>query len=104
MTIIPDLVRIQALSYVQQPCSNPSKSPEMLRKVPKQKYDDLQVFCKLQQSPANYRAAFTRQRSPVRSQHLPLKKLPQKVSINVRHHLEGASRDARRPGSRGPTS
>jgi hypothetical protein len=64
----------RAVTSVQQPCINPSKSPEMLRKVPKQKYDDLQVFCKLQNSPANYRAAFTRQRSLVRTQHRPLLK------------------------------
>ena len=46
----------------------------MLRKVPKQKYDSLQVFCKLRKYPANYRAAFTRQRSLVRIQHRPLRK------------------------------
>jgi hypothetical protein len=46
----------------------------MLRKVPKQKHDNLQVFCKLQKSPANYRAAFTRQGSLVRTQHRPSKK------------------------------
>jgi hypothetical protein len=34
----------------------------------------LQAFCKLQKSLANYRAAFTRQRSLVRSQHRPLQK------------------------------
>jgi hypothetical protein len=32
----------------------------------------LQAFCKLQKSLANYRAAFTRQRTLVRSQHRPL--------------------------------
>jgi hypothetical protein len=58
----------------QHQCSNPSKSPEIPRKVPKQKYDDLQVFCKLQKSPANNRATFTRQRSLVRTQHRPLQK------------------------------
>src|SRR5215216_5789101 len=62
---------MQAVTSVQQPCSNPSKSPEMLGKASKQKYDRLQEFCKLQKSPANYRAAFTRQRSLVRAQHRP---------------------------------
>ncbi len=32
----------------------------------------LQVFCNLQKPLANYRAAFTRRRSLVRSQHRPL--------------------------------
>ena len=30
ITIIPDFVRMQAVTSVLQPCSNPSKSPEML--------------------------------------------------------------------------
>jgi hypothetical protein len=60
---------------VQQPCSNPSKSPELLRKASTQKYGCLQVFCKFQKSPANYLAAFTRQRSLVRTQHRPLSKI-----------------------------
>jgi hypothetical protein len=33
IAIVPDLVRMQALPSVQQPCSNPSKSPEILGKV-----------------------------------------------------------------------
>jgi hypothetical protein len=57
---------------VQQPYNNPGNSPEMLRKASKQKkYGDLQVFCKLKKPSANYRTAFTRQRSLVRSQHRP---------------------------------
>jgi hypothetical protein len=61
---------------VQQPCSNPSKSPELLRKASTQKYGCLQGFYKLQKPSENYRAfAFTRQRSLVRTQHRPLKKL-----------------------------
>jgi hypothetical protein len=66
ITIIPDLVRIQALASVQQPCSNPSKSPEMLGNASTQKHLDLQVFCNLQKPSANYHTAFTRQRSLVR--------------------------------------
>jgi hypothetical protein len=65
---------MQAVTPVQQPCSNPSKSPEMQRNALVQKYDDLQQFCKHQKSPANYRAAFTQQRSLVRTQHRSLVK------------------------------
>jgi hypothetical protein len=32
---------------VQQPCSNPSKSPEMLGNASMHKYGNLQEFCKL---------------------------------------------------------
>jgi hypothetical protein len=39
-------------ALVQQPCSNPSKSPETLRTAPYSKYGDLQAFCKLQKPPA----------------------------------------------------
>jgi hypothetical protein len=59
---------------VQQPCSNPSKTPEMLRKAQGKESVHLQAFCKLQKSPANYHTAVTRQRSLVRSQHRPLRK------------------------------
>src|SRR5215204_3037020 len=62
------------LTSVQQPCSNPSESPETLRKAFTQEYVYFQVFCKLQKPPANYRTAFTRQRSLVRSLHRPLVK------------------------------
>ena len=72
IAIIPDLVRVQALPAVQQPCSNPSKSPEMLGNASTQKYRHMQVFCNLQKPQGNYRAAFTRQRALVRSQHRPL--------------------------------
>jgi 2-keto-3-deoxy-galactonokinase len=37
----------QAISFVQQLCSNPSESPEMLRKESTQKYGYLREFCKL---------------------------------------------------------
>ena len=37
---------------MQQPCSNPSESPETLRNAPMDKYGYLQVFCKLQNAPA----------------------------------------------------
>ena len=39
---------LQMRQCVQQPCSNPSKSPETLRKAPMSKYDYLQRFCKRQ--------------------------------------------------------
>jgi len=44
----------------------------MHRKVSMQKYSYLREFCKLQNAPAIYRTAFTRQGSLVRSQHRPL--------------------------------
>ena len=59
---------------VQQPCSNPSKSPEKLGKAPMSEYDDLQEFCKLQKSAANYRAALAWRRSGVRVPSGPLSK------------------------------
>jgi hypothetical protein len=65
---------MQALTSVQQPCSNPSKYPEMSRNVFEAKYVYLQAFCKLQKPLENYRAAFTRQRSLVRTQHRSLDK------------------------------
>jgi hypothetical protein len=60
---------MQALPSVQQPCSNPSKHPEMLGNVLQAKYGYLQEFCKLQKYVANYHAGFTRQRSLIRTQH-----------------------------------
>jgi hypothetical protein len=65
-------VRLQTLPSVQQPCSNPSKSPEILRKVPMSKYVYLQEFCKLQKLLANYLAAFARRRAWVRIPSAPL--------------------------------
>src|SRR5215208_1476980 len=47
---------------------------QALRRATKQKYGDLQEFCKLQKSPAMYRTVFTQQRSLVRSQHRSLPK------------------------------
>jgi hypothetical protein len=75
--ILADFVRMQAVTSVQQPCSNPSKSPEMLRKrnALVQEYGYLQAFCTLKKPLANYCAAFTRQRTLVRSQHRPLGKI-----------------------------
>ncbi len=64
-------------NLVQQPCSNPGKSPEMLRKELTQEYGYLREFCNLQKPTADYRAAFTRQRSLVRNQHRPPSKLLQ---------------------------
>src|SRR5215212_10677425 len=72
--IIPDFVWMQAVTSVQQPCSNPSKYPETPGKATTQKYGYFQVLCKLQKPLENYLAAFTRQRSLVRSQHRPLAK------------------------------
>jgi hypothetical protein len=46
----------------------------MMRNVLWAKYGYLQVFCNLQKLLANYRAAFTRQRTLVRTQHRPLSK------------------------------
>ena len=69
--IVPGLVRMRTVTSVQQLCSNLSETAEMLGKALTQKYDCLQEFCELQKSPANYRAAFTRQRSLVRAQHRP---------------------------------
>ena len=60
---------------VQQPCSNPSKSSEMLGKVSTQKDGYLREFCNLLKPLAKYRTAFTRQRSLVPTQHRPLYKL-----------------------------
>jgi hypothetical protein len=38
---------MQAVTSVQQPCSNLSKYPETSRKASMSKYGDLQAFCKL---------------------------------------------------------
>jgi hypothetical protein len=57
---------------VQQPCSNPSKSPESSGKASHKKYACLQLFCKLRKGAANFLAAFARRRSVVRTQHRPL--------------------------------
>ncbi len=73
IAIIPDLVRMQALPTVQQPCSNPGKSPEISGKAVTQKYRNLQAFCKLQKPLANYLTAFARRRSGVRIPSAPLR-------------------------------
>jgi hypothetical protein len=57
---------------VQQPCSNPSESPEILGKVLTQKYALLQAFCKHLKASAKYCAAFARRRSGVRIPSAPL--------------------------------
>jgi len=59
---------------MQQPCSNPGKSPETMRTASTEKYGNLQGFCKFEKRVAIYHAAFTRQRSLVRNQHRPLQK------------------------------
>ena len=53
----------RAAKSVQQPCSNPSISPEMLRNAPTQKYSYLQAFCKPRKGPAKFRAASARRRA-----------------------------------------
>ena len=68
MLIIPDLVLTQE---PQNLCSNPSKSPEMLRNAPTQKYSYLQAFCKPRKGPAKFRAAFARRRAGVRIPSAP---------------------------------
>src|SRR4029453_5016498 len=73
IAIYPDLVRMQAIPSVQQPCSNPTKPPETLRKVLAKENCYLQQFCKLQNAPANYLAAFARWRAWVRISSSPLK-------------------------------
>jgi len=59
---------------VQQPCSNLSKSAEMLRNASTQNYSCLQRFCKLLKDPAKHRATFARRRSGVRIPSAPLRK------------------------------
>src|SRR5215208_6227691 len=49
ITIIPDLVRMQTVTSVQQRCSNPSKSPEMSGKELTQR---ISVFAGILQPPA----------------------------------------------------
>ena len=56
----------RAVTSVQQPCSNPSKSPEILRKVTSSECLYLQVFCTHLKTPANLRAALAWRRSGVR--------------------------------------
>ena len=63
---------MQALTSVQQPCSNPSKSPERLRNAPTQKCGDFQQFCKLWKPLENYLAALAWRRPGVRVPSGPL--------------------------------
>ena len=74
IAMAPELEPMHAVTSVQQPCSNPSKSPEKAEKAPIQKYSSLQLFCKLRKCPAKYRAAFARRRSGGRIPSAPLKK------------------------------
>jgi hypothetical protein len=57
---------------VQQPCSNLSKSPEMLGNTPTQKCGDFQQFCKLWKPLEDYLAALAWRRSGVRVPSGPL--------------------------------
>src|SRR5215203_4138752 len=72
ITIIPDFVRMQAVTSVQQPCSNPSKSPDTSRKVLSSEYRHLQGFCTHLKTPANLRGALAWRRSGVRVPSGPL--------------------------------
>ena len=72
ITIIPDFVRMQAVTSVQQPCSNPSKSSETLRKAPTQKCVNFQQFCKLWKPVENYLGALAWRRSGVQVPSGPL--------------------------------
>ena len=65
IAIIPDLVRVQALPAVQQPCSNPSKYPERLGNVFSAECCHLQAFCTHLKTPANFRGALAWRRSGV---------------------------------------
>src|SRR5215216_3873111 len=78
---------------VQQPCSNPSKSPDMLRIASKQKYSNLQAFCKLQKPLAKYLAAFARRRSGVRIPSAPLR-----LFANLGEHGANAGGDRSNTG------
>ena len=74
---------VESTPFVQQPCSNPSRSPEMLGKASTRKSAYLQGFCKLQKPLAKYRAAFARRRSGVRSPSL---------ALSILHQLQGKGR------------
>jgi hypothetical protein len=63
----------RAVTSVQQPCSNPSKSPERLRKTPTQKCSDFQQFCKIWKPVETYLAALAWRRSRVRVSSGPLR-------------------------------
>ena len=65
-TSLSDTDNSQNKIQTQQPCSNPSKYPERLRKARTQKYGDLQAFCKLQKPLAKYLSALAWRRSRVR--------------------------------------
>ena len=70
--------------FVQQPCSNPSKSPEMPEKVPSSECCHLQAFCTHLKTPANLRAALAWRRSRVRVSSGPLRK-PRLRKTNTPH-------------------
>jgi hypothetical protein len=63
---------MQTVTSVQQPCSNPSKSPEMLRKAPSSECCHLQAFCTHLKTPANLRGALAWRRSGVQVPSGPL--------------------------------
>src|SRR5215213_10336892 len=72
ITIIPDFVRMQAVTSVQQPCSNPSKSPETSGKVLLAECCYLQAVCTHLKDSANLRAALAWRRPGVRVSSGPL--------------------------------
>jgi hypothetical protein len=58
-----ELMSVETQDWViRSRCSNPSKSPELLRIASTQTYSYLQRFCKLRKDPAKNRAAFARRR------------------------------------------
>jgi hypothetical protein len=63
---------MQTITSVQQPCSNPSESPERLRHAPTHKYGDFQQFCKFWKRLGNYLGALAWRRSRVRVSSGPL--------------------------------
>ena len=65
----------QRTPVVQQPCSNPSKSPERLGNESTQKYVDLQQFCKLWKRLENDLAALAWRRPGVQVPSGPLEKV-----------------------------
>ena len=80
------------VTSVQQPCSNPSKSPETLRNAPMVKYGNLQAFCKLQKPLAKYLCAFARRRSGVRIPSTPLQEYRY---LQVKYRNKGVPRKPR---------
>jgi hypothetical protein len=75
---------------VQQPCSNPSKSPERLRKTQTQKCGDFQQFCTHLKTPANLRGALAWRRTRVRVSSGPLRK-GSVLQVKCRERITGST-------------